>query len=411
MTAVAELAPRPSAGLASRGRAELEEESIVVSTDAPEQAAAADPAALLAAVDAAEHERRLADTYRAHVRAETLQRLRAERDKLRAVIAADTDPPLPAAVQRLQLLARAETTRQRIEAREGYARMDAFVSIQQGLARLRALTTPQELIEAAPGELIRSLGFTRAMVSRVRGSLWTPEVLEIEPGVDPDEAGFQQFVTQAEIPLAQMLMETELVRRRIPVLVSDPYGHPRTFKPIVEAARSTSYAAAPIMPTTRVIGFFHVDRFGQELPVSPEDRDNLWVFAEHFGLLYERSVLVERLEAQRSQLHGLLSETIVSIDEICDTDLSLVRSEPVEALSASPARSGRSPLDSLLTAREQEVLELMASGATNNQIARELVVSEGTVKSHVKRILRKLRVENRAGAVARYLNLIRRTTR
>ena len=49
----------------------------------------------------------------------------------------------------------------------------------------------------------------------------------------------------------------------------------------------------------------------------------------------------------------------------------------------------------------------MASGATNSQIARELVVSEGTVKSHVKRILRKLRVDNRAGAVARYLHLIR----
>jgi DNA-binding NarL/FixJ family response regulator len=67
-----------------------------------------------------------------------------------------------------------------------------------------------------------------------------------------------------------------------------------------------------------------------------------------------------------------------------------------------------SPLGMLLTAREQEVLELMATGATNSQIARELVVSEGTVKSHVKRILRKLRVDNRAGAVARYLRLIRR---
>jgi DNA-binding NarL/FixJ family response regulator len=165
------------------------------------------------------------------------------------------------------------------------------------------------------------------------------------------------------------------------------------------------------MPTTRVIGFFHVDRFGQELPVGPEDRDNLWVFAEHFGLMYERSVLVERLESQRSQLHDLLSDTIVSIDEICAIDMDLARTEPVEATPISSSRSARSPLDSLLTAREREVLELMASGATNNQIARELVVSEGTVKSHVKRILRKLRVDNRAGAVARYLHLLRRTSR
>jgi DNA-binding CsgD family transcriptional regulator len=376
-----------------------------------EQSEPVDLAAVPEAIAKAEREELLADEYTGHVRPETLERLRTERDKLRTWLQANPSAPVAKATEHLRLLADAEATRQRIEAREGYARMDAFVRVQQGLARLRKLKTPQELIEAAPRELIGTLGFTRAMVSRVRGSLWMPEVLEITEGIDPQAESFKQFVAEAEIPLAHMLMETDLVRRRIPVLVSDPYGHPRTYKPIVEAARSTSYAAAPIMPTTRVIGFFHVDRFGQELPVGSEDRDNLWVFAEHFGLMYERSVLVERLESQRSQLHELLSETIVSIDEICATDMRLARTQPVEAASIAPARAARSPLDSLLTAREQEVLELMASGATNNQIARELVVSEGTVKSHVKRILRKLRVENRAGAVARYLHLIQRVGR
>jgi DNA-binding NarL/FixJ family response regulator len=60
-----------------------------------------------------------------------------------------------------------------------------------------------------------------------------------------------------------------------------------------------------------------------------------------------------------------------------------------------------------LTLREREVLDLMATGATNIQIAQALVVSEGTVKSHVKRILRKLHVANRSEAVARYLHLKR----
>jgi DNA-binding CsgD family transcriptional regulator len=370
-----------------------------------------DAAAVAAAIARAEREEQLADECNGHTPRETLEALRTQQHRLRRQIEDSPNAPIATAIKRLRLLADAEHTRQRIEAREGYARMDAFVRIQQGLERLRELRTPQDLIEAAPSELVRTLGVTRAMVSRVRGSLWTPEVLLIADGVDPEEAQFQRFVAETEIPLAHMLMETELVRRRIPVLVSDPYTHPRTFKPIVEVARSTSYAAAPIMPTTRVIGFFHVDRFGQELPVSAADRDNLWVFAEHFGLLYERSVLVERLELQRAQLHEVLSETIVSIDDICDTDMGLVRTEPASLASQGSARSARSPLDSLLTAREQEVLDLMASGATNNQIARELVVSEGTVKSHVKRILRKLRVDNRAGAVARYLHLQRRTAR
>jgi DNA-binding CsgD family transcriptional regulator len=370
-----------------------------------------DSAEVAAAVAEAEGAERLADECFGHVPAELLERLRAERDAVRSLIADHPDASVATTVARLRLLAEAEQTRQRIEARESYARLDAYVRVQDGLTRLRALKTAQELIDAAPGELLRTLGFSRAMVSKVRGSLWTPEVLAIEEGVDPEADAFQQFVAEAEIPLAHMLMETELVRRRIPVLVTDPMGHPRTYKPIVEVSRTTSYAAAPIMPTTRVIGFFHVDRFGQELPVSPEDRDNLWVFAEHFALLYEHSVLVERLEFQRSKLQDLLSATGESIDEICDAAMTLVRNEPAATPAPSPAASARSPLSSLLTAREQEVLELMTSGATNNQIARELVVSEGTVKSHVKRILRKLRVDNRAGAVARYLSLARRITR
>jgi len=370
-----------------------------------------DCAQAVTAVAAAKEEARLADRWRAHVSAGTLASLREQRDGLRALIHADSSQPVSDLLERLRLLAEVEQTRQQIEAREGYTRMDAFVAIQEGLARLRTLTTPQELIDAAPGELCRSLGFSRAMVSRVRGSLWTPEVLEVDEKLDPDDTAFQQFVTGAEIPLAHMLMEAELVRRRIPVLVTDPWNHPRTFKPLVEVARCTSYAAAPILPTTRVIGFFHVDRYGQDLPVSPEDRDNLWVFAEHFGLLYERSVLIERLETQRAQLHALLSETIVTIDEVCNRDVVLVRDEAVEEIPTGRGRGTRSVLDSLLTAREQEVLDLMATGATNNQIARELVVSEGTVKSHVKRILRKLRVDNRGGAVARYLHLMQRSAR
>jgi DNA-binding CsgD family transcriptional regulator len=360
------------------------------------------------ALAAVVREERLADEYSGHVRTETQQRLSSLRDELCASLEEDQGMPIAEIAERLRLIAEADEQVRRIEAREAAARMEALVRIQAGLVRLRECQNPQELIEAAPRELLRTCGFTRAMVSRVRGSLWVPEVVAMADGVDPEEEAFRRFVEEAEIPLAHMLIETELVRRRIPVLVTDPYGHPRTYKPIVEMARSTSYAAAPIMPTSQVIGFFHVDRFGQDLPVSPEDRDNLWVFAEHFGLMYERSVLVERLESQRAHLHNVFSEAVTAIDEICNAEIGLARNERVpEPVSAGAAPGPRSRLGTLLTAREQEVLELMASGATNSQIARELVVSEGTVKSHVKRILRKLRVDNRGGAVARYLHLMR----
>jgi DNA-binding NarL/FixJ family response regulator len=61
-----------------------------------------------------------------------------------------------------------------------------------------------------------------------------------------------------------------------------------------------------------------------------------------------------------------------------------------------------------LTVRETDVLRLLATGATNQDIARALVVTEATVKSHLVRIFTKLDVDNRSRAVvaARKLGII-----
>jgi DNA-binding NarL/FixJ family response regulator len=53
-----------------------------------------------------------------------------------------------------------------------------------------------------------------------------------------------------------------------------------------------------------------------------------------------------------------------------------------------------------LTEREREVLGLMAQGFTNRRIGEALLITPNTVKKHVDHILQKLRVSNRAGAVA-----------
>ena len=55
-----------------------------------------------------------------------------------------------------------------------------------------------------------------------------------------------------------------------------------------------------------------------------------------------------------------------------------------------------------LTLREQEVLDLIASGARDKDIAERLVLTESTVKKHVQNILRKLDARNRTQAVMRH---------
>jgi DNA-binding NarL/FixJ family response regulator len=70
---------------------------------------------------------------------------------------------------------------------------------------------------------------------------------------------------------------------------------------------------------------------------------------------------------------------------------------------AGPGAIPPAPAEELpdgLTPREAEVLRLMAAGRTNQEIAAELVVSEGTVKTHVNRIFAKARVRDRGQAVA-----------
>jgi DNA-binding NarL/FixJ family response regulator len=72
------------------------------------------------------------------------------------------------------------------------------------------------------------------------------------------------------------------------------------------------------------------------------------------------------------------------------------------------AGARRPVVDDVLTARETEVLRVLATGATNKEIAQQLYLSEGTVKNHVSRILNRLGLRDRTQAAmhARDLGLL-----
>jgi DNA-binding NarL/FixJ family response regulator len=68
-----------------------------------------------------------------------------------------------------------------------------------------------------------------------------------------------------------------------------------------------------------------------------------------------------------------------------------------------PEQTGSADND--LSSREMEVLQCLAKGLTTAQIARDLYISENTVKTHVRHILEKLEASNRAEAVIKAMQL------
>jgi DNA-binding NarL/FixJ family response regulator len=111
------------------------------------------------------------------------------------------------------------------------------------------------------------------------------------------------------------------------------------------------------------------------------------------GFLFKHAATAELVSAVKALAagHGWLDPATVprllaSLGEGIDGD--------------GPEHRSAHPGIAALTVREREVLELLADGRTNHELADQLVLSVATVKNHVSRILAKLEVRDRAQATA-----------
>ena len=260
-----------------------------------------------------------------------------------------------------------------------------------GLSRLRTLPGSTALVDNVCEELVLRCGFHRAVLSKVESRSWKPLILHHRAGKET-QPWFAEWINQ-RVPLTKTAPEAEMLSRRRPSLVYDTDDAP-VYRPlIVKAGQSRSYALAPLVVGEDVVGFRHTDHHPLTRRVDEADRDVLWAFADGFSHIYERALLMERLRAQRDSVRELFFGAVERVEGLCESGAAAAhRVGEDSAGDRGPAVE--------LTDREAEVFELMVTGATNQAIADRLVITEGTVKSHVKHILRKYGAVNRAQAIA-----------
>jgi DNA-binding NarL/FixJ family response regulator len=270
-------------------------------------------------------------------------------------------------------------------------RSDALERVSDAVRRLGELATPEGILPRAAAELGASSEFERVVISEVVDGRMTP--LAVWAGNDTRTA--EEALTRLAanpVKLEYPLLELEAVHQQAPEVVVVSQAGARTPALLVRELGWESYVVAALTAAGETIGLLHADATTAGRTVDAIDAEVAGRYAAELSGVFERAVLRHTLDLHRAEL--------ASATHWMGTRLS--RLEDAGSLTRPRAGDRRAMTDPL-TPRELEVIRLMGRGYTNLAIARALVVREGTVKYHVKNILRKLGATSRADAVAKFV--------
>ena len=271
-------------------------------------------------------------------------------------------------------------------------RSDALERVSEAVRRLGELGSTEGLLTRAAAELGAGSEFDRVLISEVVEGRLVPLTIwdgTDQAGADAALASLAETVIRLEYPL----LEYEVARRRTAEVVVVAAAGARTPAPLAESLGWDSYAVAALAVGNSTIGLLHADASHSGRIADGLDGEVVGRYAEELAGVFERAVLRHTLELHRAELSAAVHWM----------STRLGRLEDAAGLVRPRSTGGDARLIESLTARELDVLRLLARGHTNLAIATTLVVREGTVKYHVKNILRKLGATNRADAVARFV--------
>jgi DNA-binding CsgD family transcriptional regulator len=270
-------------------------------------------------------------------------------------------------------------------------RADALERVSEAVRRLGELGSTEGLLTRAAAELCAGSEFDRVVISEVVDGRLVPLTI----WDTADQAAADQALAEladATVRLEYPLLEYEVARGHPPEVVSVAAAGSRSPAPLAQVLGWESYAVAALPVGGNTIGLLHADATRSGRAVDSLDGEVVGRYATELAGVFERAVLRHTLELHRAELSAAVHWMSTRLGRLEDA-----------AGLVSPRGSGDTRLVESLTARELDVLRLLARGNTNLAIANALVVREGTVKYHVKNILRKLGATNRADAVGRFV--------
>ncbi|MDV2477066.1 LuxR family transcriptional regulator [Rhodococcus zopfii] len=294
------------------------------------------------------------------------------------------------------------------DARRGLrtAPSEAVVSVADFAGAIRSLRGAESVAALAKGvcaDAAAMTGLSRILVSEVNGGIWTVVDTLFERGAAPDVGTLPTMSLTSGSPELRAV-ELHSAVLELPGRQESPAA--ATLFSAVPWFGAAGYVVAPIPISTGIIGLVHASHADGRAPSAAES-DLLGAFAAGFGTLFERAMLSERLTEQKQLILDRLHQESREAELLSTAEVSFMESQIASGATSSVAPvlpvAGALPGLDELTGREREVFQLMSIGRSNAEIAEELVISVFTVKSHVKKILRKLGALNRSEAIHLYL--------
>lgn len=286
--------------------------------------------------------------------------------------------------------------RDRAHANDLHAAAGVLDAVSALLAGLRHVRDSHALERRFCRDAATICDFTRVMLSRVDGDVWRPWIASFTENPDFDRR-FATHLRGARIPFTGSRAE-DRARQTLAPMIFNPETDPGT-TPLPLQGLTSSYVVVPLVGSRGVFGLVHADHHPGPRHTTPAERDALWLLVDGFSHLYERAVLSERLRAQHTRLRQAVADLDAEAGTLVGADIGLDRDPLPDRDNTVPA--GDTILaDARLTRRERDVAELIAKGYGNAAIARDLVIVPGTVKTHVKAVMRKLGAASRAEAIA-----------